>query len=427
MLLCFDYCATINYYCSRPNSYLYVFLHSHYDDYSWDELIEFDLNGPFETLGWSRTSWESDDSDTYPVSDNLTWEDLNDEEQEAADEICYFFELWNGVPLPEWEDNAQFLTDAPTPELTVEPTRTPTRSPTLEPILTNAPILESTFESTRSPTSSPGPPTIRLTLAPTMPTMPTPPTASSNDPVDTPVPTHTTATVPPTASITTTSDSNNSLSPQDDDNDRTKIRIIASTIAVLAIGVVILGILVWKTRRPKPTDPYEQSQGDDVSTLGPPSVLGGDSYTGGDHTASLLTSRSPTSTRPSAATHTEPKDPIVFANFDVHKHAPQPDMFTVASDFDEAQYLSTEDSRFSVHVPPGPIGLVIDSQGTRELYVRAMKADSVLQETVHIGDRLEEVDDTNVTSMEAEDVTKLILSKANSRRRLVFVREAGEC
>jgi len=74
-----------------------------YEDYTWSELEAASVTEYFEALGWNSSSWDKE-IDYSPPSDNQDWDELSLEEQNAAAELCYFQELWDGIPIPEWED-----------------------------------------------------------------------------------------------------------------------------------------------------------------------------------------------------------------------------------------------------------------------------------------------------------------------------------
>jgi hypothetical protein len=82
-----------------------------------------------------------------------------------------------------------------------------------------------------------------------------------------------------------------------------------------------------------------------------------------------------------------------------------------------------EDFRFAVDVPPGKLGMVIDTPNGGVPVVHAIKPESILANKVHVGDRLVSVDDEDVTSMTAVQVSKLISIKSEQQRILVFIRK----
>lgn len=85
---------------------------------------------------------------------------------------------------------------------------------------------------------------------------------------------------------------------------------------------------------------------------------------------------------------------------------------------------------FSVRAPPGLLGMIVASSKTGGVpVVQNIKEDSVLRGRVLIGDRLISVDNQDVSTMASLEVSRLISSKQDEQRTLVFVRIAkpGEC
>jgi len=74
---------------------------NHYSDYSWDELLEYELAKYWMALGWTRMSWEGDGSP--PNTNDMFWMELTPSQQDALTEICYRQESWDGIPIPEWK------------------------------------------------------------------------------------------------------------------------------------------------------------------------------------------------------------------------------------------------------------------------------------------------------------------------------------
>lgn len=74
---------------------------NHYFGYEWNELADADALESFQALGWTEAAW-NDDAD-LPASDDKSWRDLTEEEQEAAGFLCYFLENWDLTPLTYWE------------------------------------------------------------------------------------------------------------------------------------------------------------------------------------------------------------------------------------------------------------------------------------------------------------------------------------
>ena len=75
---------------------------THYEDYDWFELVLEEVAEYFETLGWTEATWQSGEE---PWAWNADWNELSESQQDAAWEICYFRELWDEVPLPDWPDS----------------------------------------------------------------------------------------------------------------------------------------------------------------------------------------------------------------------------------------------------------------------------------------------------------------------------------
>jgi hypothetical protein len=101
-----------------------------------------------------------------------------------------------------------------------------------------------------------------------------------------------------------------------------------------------------------------------------------------------------------------------------------PSVFSDDESFEQqfSGVLSPNDIRVEVAVPPGKLGMVIDTpQGSIPL-VHALKPNSVLADQVQVNDRLVSVDGEDVTHMTAVQVSKLISLKADQTRKMVFVR-----
>ena len=90
--------------------------------------------------------------------------------------------------------------------------------------------------------------------------------------------------------------------------------------------------------------------------------------------------------------------------------------------YEDDQPPAAENKTFEVHVPPGKLGMVIDTPNGGVPIVHAIKPESVLADKVLVGDRLVSVDGEDVTSMTAVQVSKLISVKSNQDRALKFVR-----
>lgn len=73
---------------------------NHYNDYDWSELVLYDISPYFETLGWTEGSWNGTAAE--PASEDKSWSELTAAEQGAAEELCFFQDMWDEVPLAQW-------------------------------------------------------------------------------------------------------------------------------------------------------------------------------------------------------------------------------------------------------------------------------------------------------------------------------------
>ena len=89
--------------------------------------------------------------------------------------------------------------------------------------------------------------------------------------------------------------------------------------------------------------------------------------------------------------------------------------------YDQEQGFTGEE-KFDVTVPPGKLGMVIDTPNGSVPIIHAIKADSVLAGKVQVGDRLLSVDSEDVTNLTAVQVSKLISLKSKEERVLAFAR-----
>lgn len=80
-------------------------------------------------------------------------------------------------------------------------------------------------------------------------------------------------------------------------------------------------------------------------------------------------------------------------------------------------------SKFAVEVPPGKLGMIIDTPDNGPPIVHTIKPESILVATVQAGDYLLSVDDENVSHMTAVQVSKLISIKSDQQRTLLFLRK----
>mmetsp|Transcript_11478 Transcript_11478/g.17543 ORF Transcript_11478/g.17543 Transcript_11478/m.17543 type:complete len:298 (-) Transcript_11478:173-1066(-) len=92
--------------------------------------------------------------------------------------------------------------------------------------------------------------------------------------------------------------------------------------------------------------------------------------------------------------------------------------------------LSQEETTMTIHAPTGKLGVVIDTptssqNGTTMPIVHAVKDSSPLAKKIQVGDKLIMVDEEDVTSLTALQVSKLLARKSGqSVRKLTIVRTA---
>ena len=114
---------------------------NHYLGYWWEDLEELNVAQYYAILGWDIDSW---DEELYvPETDDMYWDDLTSEQQEAAGQLCFSKELWDEVPLPDWKDSSS------------PPTRQPSMLPTLKPVTQKPTYLPSESPVTDSPSQPP--------------------------------------------------------------------------------------------------------------------------------------------------------------------------------------------------------------------------------------------------------------------------------
>lgn len=76
---------------------------NHYAGDSWEGLISRDKVEAYEVLGWTAETWASQDPFEWPESELKLWYELSADQRQAAEELCYMQELWDGISLDDWE------------------------------------------------------------------------------------------------------------------------------------------------------------------------------------------------------------------------------------------------------------------------------------------------------------------------------------
>mmetsp|Transcript_14562 Transcript_14562/g.21940 ORF Transcript_14562/g.21940 Transcript_14562/m.21940 type:complete len:263 (-) Transcript_14562:91-879(-) len=74
---------------------------NHYYGYKWDELVEVGVHVHLAMLGWTKESWEYGNV-TAPDVEVMTWDELSERQKVIANELCYFRETWDELPLSTW-------------------------------------------------------------------------------------------------------------------------------------------------------------------------------------------------------------------------------------------------------------------------------------------------------------------------------------
>lgn len=87
-----------------------------------------------------------------------------------------------------------------------------------------------------------------------------------------------------------------------------------------------------------------------------------------------------------------------------------------------SNFRSVGPQRYQVIVPPGMLGMVLDTPGGNIPIVRAVKSTSVVYGKVEVGDHLVAVDGIDVTHMSAMQVSNLISTKSHAQRTLHLIR-----
>ena len=114
---------------------------NHYFGYWWKDIERRGLDQQFALLGWNIDIW--DNEATEPDTEDMYWDELTREQQAAAARVCYNRDLWDTVPLPQW----QIISDTSVPTMSpISPTSSPTQHPSNQP---------SVHPTTKSPSSLP--------------------------------------------------------------------------------------------------------------------------------------------------------------------------------------------------------------------------------------------------------------------------------
>lgn len=124
---------------------------NHYNGYDWIELGPADANVQewYIALGWNQAFW--DDGTGEPETEELDWEELTPDQQQAATYLCFEANTWNNVNLEDLVTVSP--TAAPT---TAAPTFAgQTREPTALPTTPFPTVTPTTGTPTMAPTDTP--------------------------------------------------------------------------------------------------------------------------------------------------------------------------------------------------------------------------------------------------------------------------------
>jgi len=76
---------------------------NHYYNYWWSDIQDAGLTQYFEVLGWTRDVWDGGNYNSYPASEFSSFEELDEAEQLAARQLCWFKDKWNGLSMEQWD------------------------------------------------------------------------------------------------------------------------------------------------------------------------------------------------------------------------------------------------------------------------------------------------------------------------------------
>jgi Protocadherin len=177
-----------------------------------------------------------------------------------------------------------------------------------------------------------------------------------------------------------------------------------------------------------------ENRADDVSTLGDPVGLPATQYTGlqqpqqhvrDERTASVGADYDYAKQHGMMGQRLSSSDHDGLDPFRAHTLGPMTGGVYVSEDeqsFEQQFELLDTERKLVFQVPPGKLGMVIDTPDDSPPLVHAIKPGSVLDGKVQVGDLLITVDDRNVTDWSAVQVSKLISARSDQQRTLVFLR-----
>ncbi|EJK74147.1 hypothetical protein THAOC_04194 [Thalassiosira oceanica] len=73
---------------------------NHYSGIYWEDLVKKDVARYYEVLGWNQEWW--DNGTGQPETEDVYWDGLTPDQQEAAYKLCYFEKSWEWLELSSW-------------------------------------------------------------------------------------------------------------------------------------------------------------------------------------------------------------------------------------------------------------------------------------------------------------------------------------
>lgn len=89
---------------------------------------------------------------------------------------------------------------------------------------------------------------------------------------------------------------------------------------------------------------------------------------------------------------------------------------------DEEAVDYTQGDWMEIIVPPGKLGIIINTPDDGPPVIHTVKETSAVMRQIHVGDKLIAIDDEDVQAMTAIQVSKIISSKSSDSRKFTIVR-----
>jgi hypothetical protein len=102
---------------------------------------------------------------------------------------------------------------------------------------------------------------------------------------------------------------------------------------------------------------------------------------------------------------------------------PSGSIFSDDPTYNDAAYVGGREEIFDIYAPAGKLGVIIDTPNDGAPIVHAVKDSSPIADKIQVGDKLVAVDDQDVRTMTAIQVSKLISKKSvNASRKMTVIR-----